>query len=43
MEKKKNGLKEVAKWGESICNDELVDFFSDKKRAKCSCSSVYYK
>ena len=41
--KKKNGLKEVAKWGESICNDKLVDFFSDKKHAKCSCSSVYYK
>ena len=37
------GLSPVAKWGEAICEDELVIFFEDLKHKRCSCGSVYYK
>ena len=37
------GLEPIAKWGEAICNDELVNFFDDLKHKNCSCGSVYYK
>ena len=37
------GLSPVAKWGEAICSDDLVDFFKDPKHKNCSCGSVYYK
>ena len=37
------GLHPVAKWGEAICNDELVNFFEDENHKNCSCCSVYYK
>ena len=37
------GLSLVAKWGEAICNDELINFFKDEKHKNCSCGSVYYK
>ena len=30
------------KFGEAICNGELVNFLKDEKHKKCSCSSVYY-
>ena len=31
------------KMGEGICNNELVNFFTDENRKNCSCGSVYYK
>lgn len=37
------GLSPVAKWGEAICQDELVNFFEDSKHKRCSCGRVYYK
>ena len=36
-------LSPVAKWGEAICEDNLVNFFKDENHKNCSCSSVYYK
>lgn len=40
MEKKK-GLKPVAKWGEAICNGNIVNFL--KEHLGCHCGSVFYK
>ena len=40
--RKSKGLQPVAKWGEAICEDELVNFFKDEKHKNCSCGSVYY-
>ena len=37
------GLSPVAKWGEAICEDKLVNFFEDEKHKNCICGSVYYK
>ena len=37
------GLSSVAKWGEEICQNKLVNFFNDPKHKRCSCGSVYYK
>ena len=37
------GLSPVPKWGEAICENELVNFFDDPKHKSCSCASVYYK
>ena len=37
------GLSPVPKWGEAICENELVNFFDDPKHKSCSCGSVYYK
>ena len=36
------GLQPVAKWGEAICKDKLVNFFEDENHKNCSCGSVYY-
>ena len=41
--REKRGLQPVAKWGEAICENELVNFFKDEKHKNCSCGSVYYK
>ena len=41
--KERNGYQELAKFGEAICKDKLINFFEDKEHEKCSCSSVYYK
>ena len=30
------------RFGQAICNGELVDFINDKKHKNCSCSSVYF-
>ena len=30
------------KFGEAICNGELVNFLKDEKHKNCSCGSVYY-
>ena len=37
--RQKKGLQPVAKWGEAICNGELVSYFKEHK----DCGSVYYK
>ena len=37
------GLEPIAKWGEAICNNELVNFFDDLKHKNYSCGSVYCK
>ena len=36
------GLSPVAKWGEAICKNELVNFFDYPKHKSCSCRTVYY-
>ena len=41
--RKSRGLPPVAKWGEAICKDELVNFFEDPNHKNCICGSVYYK
>ena len=38
--KEKNSYLTVAKWGESICNDKLVDIFADEHK-NCLCAQVY--
>ena len=37
------GLSQVAKWGEAIYGDDLVNFFEDSNHKNCSCGSAYYK
>ena len=41
--REERGRKPIAKWGEAICNNKLVDFFIDKSHQNCSCSSIYLK
>ena len=41
--RQKKGLQPVAKWGEAICNDELVNIFKEHKDCLHGCGSVYYK
>ena len=38
--KKKLGLPALARKGEAICGDELVNFFEDKNHKNCICSAV---
>ena len=38
--KKERGMSPMAKKGEVICNDELVNFFEDEKHNGCICSIV---
>ena len=38
--RKENGLRPVAKKGETICNNELVNFFADEKHKNCSYSKI---
>ena len=38
--KKMYGLPAMAKKGEAICNDELVNFFTDEKHKGCICSAI---
>ena len=38
--KKTKGLPALAKKGESICDNQLVNFFKDAKHKNCSCSVV---
>ena len=37
---RKQGLCPIAKEGEAICNEELVNFFADEKHKNCICSTV---
>ena len=30
------------RFGQAICEGELIDFITDEKHKKCICSSVYY-
>ena len=39
--RKERGLTEVAKLGEAICENKIINFLNDKEH-KCSCSSVYF-
>ena len=36
--RRENGLRPLAKKGEAICNNEIVNFFADEKHRNCSCS-----
>ena len=38
--KKKRSMPPMAKRGEAICNNELVNFFKDEKHKGCICSIV---
>ena len=38
--KKKRGLPALAKKGEAICGDKLVNFFENKNHKNCICSTV---
>ena len=38
--KKERGMPPMAKNGEAICNNELVNFFKDEKHKGCICSIV---
>ena len=38
--RRENGLCPLAKKGEAICNNEVVNFFADEKRRNCSCSKI---
>ena len=38
--KKPNGLPALAKKGEAICDNQLVNFFKDAKHENCSCLVV---
>ena len=35
---KKKGLPAIAKGGQTICNDKLVNFFDNEKHKNCFCS-----
>ena len=37
------GLEPIAKWGEAICEDKLVNIFEEHKDCRKGCGSVYYK
>ena len=41
--KDKNGFNQKTRLGEALCNDKIVNFFSDKEHKECGCGSVYYK
>lgn len=38
---KRNSYLPVAKWGESVCEDKIVNIF--KRHKDCTCSEVYFK
>ena len=40
--KDKNGFNQKTRLGEALCNDKIVNFFSDKEHKECGCGSVYY-
>lgn len=39
--RRKNSYLPIVKWGESICENKIVDVF--KKHKDCTCSNVYFK
>ena len=38
--KKNKGYEPLAKWGEAICQDELVNFFENEEHKYCECSWI---
>ena len=38
--RRENGLNFCTKKGETICNNEVVNFFTDEKHKNCSCSKI---
>ena len=38
--KKERNMTQIAKLGESICDNKIVNFYEDEH--KCSCSSLYF-
>ena len=38
--RKENGFRSLAKKGETICNNELINYFADEKHKNCSCSRI---
>ena len=41
--REERGYLPIAKWGEAICKNNLINFFQDKTHQKCECSSVYFR
>ena len=41
--REEKGREPIARWGEAICKNKLIDFFEDISHQNCSCGSVYYK
>lgn len=40
--KDKNGYNQITRFGEALCNNEIVNFLKDDEHKKCDCGSVYY-
>ena len=40
--KDKSGFNQKTRLGEALCNDKIVNVFSDKEHKECGCGSVYY-
>ena len=38
--REEKGREPIAKWGEEICKNKLIDFFEDISHQNCSCGSV---
>ena len=38
--RKENGFCPLEKKGETICNNELINYFADEKHKNCSCSKI---
>ena len=41
--REEKGREPIARSGEAICKNKLIDFFEDISHQNCSCGSVYYK
>ena len=41
--RQKKGYQPIAKWGEAICDGELVNYFKEHKDYRKGCGCVYYK
>ena len=41
--REEKGRRPIARWGEAICKNKLIDFFEDTSHQNCSCGSVYLK
>lgn len=39
---KERGFRPIAKWGETICDGELVNYFNEHKNCAKGCGNVYY-
>ena len=41
--REEKGRRPIARWGEAIGKNKLIDFFEDTSHQNCSCGSVYFK